>query len=126
MNAGMVSPIWPLTRQALLRPQFPAGVNRAGLTFGQPLPVYPGQRTLSDRLGRSVSCQQETHAPQQTASLFDHHVGTSEQRRRNSEAHRLRSLEVDAQGKMRRLLDRQIGRTRAFEDAVGECRSTLI
>ena len=60
MNAGMVSPSWPLTRPALLRPQFPAGVNRAGLTFGQPLPVYPGQRTLSDRFGRSVSCQTQT------------------------------------------------------------------
>jgi hypothetical protein len=36
-------------------------VNRAGLTFGQPLPVYLGQRTLSDRPGRSVSCQQQTN-----------------------------------------------------------------
>src|SRR5258705_13516680 len=52
MNAGMVSPIRPLTRAALLRPQFPAWVNRAGLRFGHPLPVYPGQRTLSDRPGR--------------------------------------------------------------------------
>jgi hypothetical protein len=29
----------------------------------------------------SVSCQQETYAPQQTASLFNHFVGAAEQRR---------------------------------------------
>jgi hypothetical protein len=44
--------------------------------FG-PLPVtcgQPYQRTWSDHLGMSVSCHEETHAPQQTATLFDHFV----------------------------------------------------
>src|ERR1019366_6600040 len=34
-------------------------------------PFIPRQRTCSDCIGMSVSCQQETHAPQQTGSLFD-------------------------------------------------------
>src|SRR5258705_7580848 len=35
----------------IVKTSIPGWVNRAGLTFGQPLPVYPGQRTLSDRPG---------------------------------------------------------------------------
>jgi hypothetical protein len=35
-------------------------VKRVGSTVGQPLPVYPEQRTSSDRPDRSVSCQQRT------------------------------------------------------------------
>jgi hypothetical protein len=36
---------------------FPPWVNRAALTLGQPLPVYPSQQTLSDRPSWSVWCQ---------------------------------------------------------------------
>jgi hypothetical protein len=36
----------------------PLRVNRVVLDTGQPLPVYPRQRTWSVRSGRSVSCQQ--------------------------------------------------------------------
>jgi hypothetical protein len=36
-----------------------------------------------------------TNAPQQTASLFNHVVSKSEQRRRHSEAERLGGLQVD-------------------------------
>jgi hypothetical protein len=37
-----------------------------------PLPVFPEQRTSSDRPGMSVSCHEEIHAPQQKEPLFDH------------------------------------------------------
>jgi hypothetical protein len=39
-------------------------VNRAGLTLCQPLPVYPDQRTSSDRSGWSGSCQNRTFGQQ--------------------------------------------------------------
>jgi hypothetical protein len=38
-------------------------------------PHYPKLRTLVGAAGRSVQCQNRTHAPQQTASSFDHLVG---------------------------------------------------
>jgi hypothetical protein len=37
-----------------------------------------------------------THAPQQTASLFDHFVGDSEHTRSNCKAERLGGLEIEA------------------------------
>jgi hypothetical protein len=42
------------------------------LTLGLPLPVYPHERTSSDRPGWSGSCQKPTYARQQTAALLDH------------------------------------------------------
>src|SRR6202022_3580032 len=60
----------PLKASAL----YPAG-GCVGLTLRPSLPVYPDQRTSSDRPNWSGSCQQRTHAAQQTASLFDHFVG---------------------------------------------------
>jgi hypothetical protein len=39
--------------------------NRVVLAVGRPLPVYPDQRTSSDRSSWSGWCQQQTHAPRQ-------------------------------------------------------------
>jgi len=57
----------------------PQRVNRVILTVGWPLPVYLGQRTFSEPVGMSQTCQEETHAPQQAEALFDHLVGEREQ-----------------------------------------------
>jgi hypothetical protein len=63
-----------------------------------------------------------THALQQTlcavARLLDYPVGTSQKQRRHGEPDRLRSLHVDHQIELGRLLDRQIRRLSALEDLV--------
>jgi hypothetical protein len=51
------------------------------------------------------------------ARLFDHLVGAGEQRWRHVEAERLGTLEVDNELEFSRLLNRQITRFLAFEDA---------
>jgi hypothetical protein len=42
-------------------------VKSAVSIVGLPLPVYPYKQTCSESFGMSQKCQQETHAPQQTA-----------------------------------------------------------
>jgi len=59
-------------------------VNRAVLTLGRPLPVYPGKQTISEPVGASQKCHLRTDAPQQIDPLFDHLVRAAEQRRRVS------------------------------------------
>src|SRR5579859_2814182 len=39
--------------------------------------IYPKNRTLSAPVRMSQTCQEETHAPQQKTSLFDHFVGAA-------------------------------------------------
>jgi hypothetical protein len=58
----------PLTTQSPFR------VNRVILAMGGLLPVFPRKRTSSPLVGMSQKCQFQTHAPQQTATLFDHLV----------------------------------------------------
>ena len=54
-------------------------------------------------------CARSRHwAVQQFTSSFDYVVGTSEQRRRNVNAEHLRSIEIDHQLDLGRLLDRQV------------------
>jgi hypothetical protein len=57
----------------------PLRVNRVILNADPSLLVFPDKQTSSGTVGMSQTCQQETHAPQQTASLFDHFVGKSNQ-----------------------------------------------
>src|SRR5262249_4878636 len=53
------------------------------------------------------------------AHLFDHLVGNVQQTKWHSEPKRFSGLEVDDQIELRRLLDRQVGRFFALEDAAG-------
>ena len=52
-------------------------------------------------------------------SLFDHLVGAAEQRKRESNAQRLGSIEVDDQLDFHRLLNRQVSRFGAVENPAG-------
>jgi hypothetical protein len=57
IQIGLVSRQSPVQRNR----RCPSWVNRVGLTVGQPLPVYPDERTSSEPVGMSQTCQQATY-----------------------------------------------------------------
>ena len=73
----------------------------------------------------SALCQKRTHAVQQLGLLLDHLVGERQKIHRQLNACGLCGLEVDDELVVRRLLERQISRPRATEDACGEAGSAF-
>jgi hypothetical protein len=71
--------MWPIASF-----RFAAELGRYGskpevLTSFDPRPLYLRKRTSVDPAVMSATGQQQTHAVQQTVSLFDHLVGSGEQ-----------------------------------------------
>jgi hypothetical protein len=71
-------------------------------------PVDSHLRTLSARPVGRIRATTGYEGPQQTKLLFDHLVGTDQQRRRHVEADRLSGLEVDYQLELAGPLDGQL------------------
>jgi hypothetical protein len=74
----------------------PFWVKNVVATVWRPFPLYPDEQSFSHSVGMSQTCQQETHAPLQTASLFDHLAGAGNQCRWHFEAACYRDSECQA------------------------------
>jgi hypothetical protein len=89
-----------------------------------PLLSNNGQIVAVPRL--SALCQKQTHAPQQTASLFDYFVGNSEECLRDGETKRLRRFEVDDQIELGGRLNRKVLRLCTSKNSINiGCRLSI-
>ena len=85
-----------------------------------PLPTLSAFPLRSDRVRTfapqriDAVCHKETYAAQQRASYSIHLVGAQEQRCWSLHADRFRGLQIHDGHELRRLLDREVGRFRAF------------
>jgi hypothetical protein len=79
----------------VIKPMSQMGPKPENLNASICFPLCSWERTLRNEVGMSVLCQQETHAPQQTASLFNHLVGLYENARGNCETEGYSRLLVD-------------------------------
>jgi hypothetical protein len=77
---------------------------------GLQCPLLVQYRTNFAAQRNDAKCHKRTHAPQQSASLFDHLVGERENAGRKIETERLGSLEIDNELQLCRLLDGKVGR----------------
>jgi hypothetical protein len=75
-------------------------------------PLYPDQRTSSEPVAMSQTCQK--------ATSLDHLVGAAKQHRWHFEAERFRSLEIDTQLEFSRLVKRDISRISTSQNLVDD------
>jgi hypothetical protein len=91
----MAAGYFKIDRHDCARPLLPQWVKSATLTARRSLPVFPYEQTSAAPVGMSQRCQFRPHAPQQTASLFDHLVGAGEEYARHGQTERFGGFEID-------------------------------
>src|ERR1700720_1006040 len=81
--------------------------RRVVLTARPSLPVHPDKRTISEPVGMSQTCHDQT-----SSASFDHLVGAGEHCSWDGEAKRLGRLEIDDEIEFGGLFDWDVGRLR--------------
>ena len=84
------------------------GKRRSYLDEAGSCPPLVSKRTKLRHPAMSVSCHLQTHALQQSVSLFQHLVGTGEQQGRHGETQRLRCYRIYNEPELGRLFNRKI------------------
>jgi hypothetical protein len=92
--------IWLCVHEGSMTAWGPRGRGRC-----KPHPVCPDKRTCEAISACSAWGHHRTHAPQQTASLFDHFVCKGKQRGRYGKTERIRGLTINDEVELCRQLD---------------------